>query len=1084
MRRPDRSAILPRFSLARPITVLVMLFSILVIGAVATVAIPLELLPRGFTNPFLFVFTTWNDAPAEEVVDKLTEPLEEELSTVPGLARVNSFSSQGFVQAFVGFKSGVDMDVAYREVRDRVNRAKARMPEDVNRIQIRKNDTNAFPVYMFGIAIDDSVIDSYNLIQNEIITPIKRIDGVAGIQAQGLEEKEILIELDRSKATSLGLNIYQLGQQLAGDNFSLASGNVRTGDKKLLLRSVAKYDDLDALRNRPLTPSVRLGDVATVRYAVPELNYRARAMSKPAIAIFVLKESEANAIEVADQVNAVVEGFKDNPRLELIDPAVFLHQGQVIRESLATLLGSGRIGAGIAIIVLFYFLRRMRMTLIITLSIPLSMLIGLTAMYFFGETLNILSLLGLMISVGLLVDNSVVVAENIYRLHAAGASRREACIRGASEISLAIVMATLTTIIVFLPVSLVEGQGQFFLMRLSIPISVSLVASLFVALIFVPLSCYLTLPPNRTVELRRASVGAGSPVGWFQRLRRRSRIVMSAIYTRTMAPLNAGYTRMLGFFMRRRLDLILAVMAVFAITQGVAFDKVDVVGMQEEERGAIEIDVDLPQNTLLEEAEQYFQTIEKALERNSEAWDLDGYFIFHRATNGEVQAWLKNPRTNDLPVREITEKLLASLPEKAGAKAFTGDESLDEQERTNRQIFTLYGNEPQVLEDTASELGALFVQVPGVLGIKKASDQPANQLALVVDRDRAQNLGINPQVVAGTVAYALRGQALPKFYRDGKEIPVRVRFQEQNRESLDQLADFQIPTGTGDVVRLSSVTAAERLPGAKRIVRRDKQIARTITIELEPGTEKETRERLVAMAQKIDLPEGVRFGTETLQTGPDEDVKSMMFAMLLSTIFIYLLMGFLFESFVLPLSILMTIPLAGIGVGWVHYFAGHDIDFLGVVGIVLLVGVVVNNGIVLIDYVNRLRAEGMARREAVLLAADRRFRPIMMTALTTVAGMIPLTLGGTNSIGMSYTSFGLTLIGGMTTATLLTLLVVPVAYTLFDDVRLKTASVLRRAVKPRRGGGGVSAAAASTTGVAATGVAPSAAPGPLPPDHG
>jgi HAE1 family hydrophobic/amphiphilic exporter-1 len=323
-------------------------------------------------------------------------------------------------------------------------------------------------------------------------------------------------------------------------------------------------------------------------------------------------------------------------------------------------------------------------------------------------------------------------------------------------------------------------------------------------------------------------------------------------------------------------------------------------------------------------------------------------------------------------------------------------------------------------------------------------------MALRIDRERTQRLDLNPEAVAGVVRYSLGGRSLPKFYRDGREIPVRVRFREEDRESLRQLQDFGVMTGSGEVVSLQAVTRAERLDAPQRIFRRNRRVARTITLELEEGREEEARDAIRAEEDRIDLPEGVRFGTA--RRGPsarESENQAMFFAMGLSVIFIYLLMGFLFESFILPLSIVTSIPLAAIGVYWIHYLAGYDLDGLGLVGIVLLIGVVVNNGIVLVDYVNRLRAEGHPRSEALRLAADRRFRPIMMTALTTIGGMVPLALAGTTSIGLSYTSFGLTLIGGMTSATLLTLLVVPVAYTLFDDLGRTLGSVLRRSARGR-----------------------------------
>jgi len=1023
---------LPRFSLKRRIAVLVLLVSTLVVGVVATVGIPLELIPTGFNNPYLSVRVPWRDAPPQEMLEKIILPMEEELSTVAGIDRLRSRARTGIAFISINFKVGTDMDVAYRELRDRIERARVRLPDDADRITIHKEDVDGIPVMVLGLTVDPGLIDPYNLIQNQIIMPLQRIDGVATVEVQGLEEKEIFIELDRERTEASGLNIYQLAGELADDNFTLASGDVRVGGKKLLLRSVARYRDLEALEQRLVAPSIRLADIADVSWKEPKRTYRVRANSQPAVALMVLKEGQANSLDVARAIRTELERLEENPRLQDIGIFPLFDQGQVIEESLGTLLDSGRIGALFAVIVLFFFLRRLRLTLIITLSIPLSLLISLTVMYFANETLNILSLLGLMISVGLLVDNSVVVAENVHRLHKEGMRRRDAAIKGVGEIALAILMATLTTIVVFLPVSLVEGEGQFFLLRLSLPISMALLASLMVAGIFVPLCVYLTLANG---------------------VRRKSRLRMvyerftgfvELIYNYTLGLVNRGYTALLGVFLRRRLDLVIIVLLLYAVTSATAFKHVEFVDVQEEERSGFSIGVQMPRGTTLEEAEQYFLSMEKVVEEHFEEFDLDGQFQFHTATFGEVQGWFKRPRTNEISPREVTERLMKILPKKPGAEYYTSQESETEEEKGRQvHVVDLLGDDYRVLERVAGEIEPRFLAVPGVLGLKSSGDPAPNELGLVVNRGRAQQQGINPQVVAGVVGYSLRGQQLPYYHRDGKEIPVRVRYKEEDRETLDKLKGFYVPTASGGVVPLSSVTEVRELASAERIDRINKRTTRSLVLELEEGSEEETRKKLYAIQAGVDLPEGVKFAERRGQE-TDEDLAAMRFALYLSVIFIYLLMGFLFESFMLPLSIIFSILLAPIGVGWIHFVTGFDIDFLGVVGCVLLVGVVVNNGIVLIDYVNRLRKQGMVRREAMLTATERRFRPIMMTTLTTICGLIPVTMSGTSSIGLSYTSFGLTLIGGLISSTLFTLLVVPVVYTLLDDLRTAVVAALFR----------------------------------------
>jgi len=1033
---------LPRFSLDRRVSVIVLLAALAVVGIVATMSIPLELIPAGFSAPFLAVRVPWTGAPPQEILDKIVIPFEDELATVRGLDSMISTARTGSGRVFLNFKTGTDMDVAYREVRDRVERTRALLPEDADRIYIRKDDSSSIPVYVLGIAYDPELGDPYQLLQHRVIMRLERLDGVAAVQAQGLVEKEIFIELDRAKTEASGLNIYEISQKLAGDNFTMASGEIRWADKKLLLRSDSRFRSLDEIRQLRLSPSVRVEDIATVSYKAPKEQWRVRANSRPAVALILLKEGQANTIEVARRISREVDAIRKDPQLQGMGFTPIFDQGGVIMESLNTLLDSGKVGALFAALVLFFFLRRLRLTLIISLCIPLSLVAALVVMFFAGETLNILTLLGLMISVGLLVDNSVVVAENIVRLRAEGLTRRDAAIQGAGEIALAITTATLTTVIVFVPVALVKGQAQFFMMRLALPISIALLASLVVAGIFVPLAVFLSIGEDK---VERGFIGT---------LYRRAIAALGLFYEKTMGRLDRIYRRFLALALNHRLDLLMLVLLLGAISVAVAQHKLKLVETQEEERSGFEISANLPPGMTLDEAGEYFIRCEKTVESLQDELGLSGWFLFHTSSYGKIQGFFNNPRTVKISPRQATRKVLDALPVLPGAKLRTGQESDREKRGQAVERVTLAGEDAEALEKTAKELEPVFLRLPGVLGLKSEGEPEPREIGLVLDRDRAQQAGVNPRVVAGLVGYALRGQQLARFRRGSDDIPIRVRYREADRSSLEKLRSFSVPTMKGDYISLGALTDLRRLQGVQTIYRKDKRSQRSMDFELEEGKEDEARARIRALKGEINLPEGIRFaddfGRGRRRGGQEnEDMESMRFALGLSIVFIYLLMGFLFESAILPLSIITTIPLAGIGVIWAHVLAGYDIDGLGMVGVILLVGVVVNNGIVLIDYTNRLRDGGMARYEALLLATERRFRPIMMTALTTICGMVPVTLSGATSIGLSYTSFGLTLIGGLMTATFLTLLVVPVFYTLFEDLGDLGLSFIHRVLKGR-----------------------------------
>jgi len=1058
----QREGALPRFSLDRRVTVLVLFLTALVIGTVAARSIPAELMPSGFEFPFLAVRVPYPDAPPMEVQQKVVQPLEDELSTVRGLDTLITYSYHGAGMAWLKLKQGTDIDVAYREIRDRIERARANFPDEIDHVYIQKHSTNDIPVLVIGVAVDGSVGDPYNLIQDEIVKPLSRVDGVAQVELDGMEEKEILIELDRERTNASGLNIYEVARDLSADNFTMASGTVYEGARKLMLRSVARYDSIDELRERRVADSVRLGDIAEIRYEEAEKRYRVRALGEPAVALNVFKDGEANGRDVARKLAATVERMREDPALRNAKLFVFMNQDQIISESLDTLIRSGLVGGVLAAGVMFLFLRRFRMTLILTLSIPISLLFGLTVMYFAGETLNILTLLGLMLSVGLLVDNSVVVAENIHRMRREGLDRREACVRGAGEVSLAIVMSTLTTIVVFLPVALVEGPAQFFLMRMAMPVSVSLVGSLFVALVFIPLCVYLSMSDDPT--------GGVARTGALGRVRGAIVNATGRAYEAAFGRLNRAYGRMLGFFLGRRLDLVLGMILVFGGSLALTSRFVELVDNQEGEEPGFRIAVEMPPTTTLEESEAYFRETDRVVASLKDELDLEGWFHVARKTEGRVEGWFRTPRTNDITGKEATQRVKEAIPKPPGFKFYTGDDDDLADEDRDTFMVTLYGDDVEGLEQAARVVEDRLLAADGVVGLKRGAQPPPEELGLVVDREQARRYGVNPSVIAGVVGYALRGTPLPEFYEDGKEIPVRVRFREQDREGLVELANFQVPTEDGSFLPLGALTDPVVLDNPSFIRRVDKRALRRVTVELDSEESSETRERLARIARSIELPEGITLGANAGLINLTDDWAGLRFAAFLAIAFVFLLMAFLFESLMLPLSILLTIPLSILGVYWIHFAAGKDLDFLGVVGMVLLVGVVVNNGIVFVDYTHRLRAEGIARRDALLLAAERRFRPIMMTAITTIGGMIPLAVAGSsdaNALGLSYTSFALTLIGGMITATLLTLLVVPVFYTLFEDARDACVTPLRRLLR-RRPGDAMPAEAAGATAVPRT----------------
>ena len=1036
-------------SLVRPVTMLMVLLSFIVVGIVALVNIPIELIPKGFSPPFMQVEVPYANATAQDIEDRITRPLEQALSTTPGLDELSATSRADRASISLIFEGDTDMNVAYREVRDRVARARPDLPSDVERVRVRKESGAGIPVAFYGITWDETVELPRDLLEKHLIRAVERIDGVGLVNLWGREDREIRIELNRPLAEAAGVNIFQLAQTLTKANFNLASGNVWDPGGKFVIRSLATYQTVEQLEDTIVGgKNLRLKDIANVLYDYPDSERVDRWNGRPSMVMFVLKESQANTVEVCERIKVAVDEARQTAALSGFDIQDVFNQGDAIVFSLDQVTSSGLQGGLLAIFVLLFFLRRVRLTVLIAASIPLSIFLALPFMYFAGQSINLISLLGLMICVGLVVDNSVVVAENIERYRDRGMGPYAAALHGASEVALPITLATLTTVIVFAPAALLSsGPTQFFMIRMVTPVCVSLMASLFVALVLVPMTSAVAFKDAHALLPGRPWL---KPVLAVDDAWKRW---MTRAYEATMGRINRLYGRVLRASLRRRMDVVVPCLLMFVATvagpmQMVRFSQGESMGTRNF-FAYYSVPGEVPQA----EAEAFFIEVEKVLAEAKKDYPIDGQWIGFDGSFAQVQVFFKPQTPGEQPFTETRQKVYDRMPTPPGwvkEARFGGSDGAQD------EVFmvTLYGDDHTTVQDAKDALTAALLKQPGVKGTSNrgADTMRRDELALSVDRTMTERFGVSAGAIANTVSYAIRGQLLPRFQSptEDREINVRIRYRKEDREQLSSLLDFKVLSDKGKVVPMRILTESGLRKGETALVRNDKRVAALIRLELDKQDRLTTEANLRGFLQEYKLPSSVSFDADHGSREASDLQSDMVGAMILSTLFILMLMGFLFESFVLPLSVLPSIPLSFIGVWWFLLFTGSAIDALAVIGVLLLLGVVVNNGIVLVDFINAARLAGLSREEAIVQAGMQRFRPIMMTALTTVGGMIPLAFTAPTGEGLNYGPFGKTLVGGMTTATILTLLVVPVAYTYFDDLRTSAAEWASRVFWRRR----------------------------------
>ncbi len=1012
--------------MTRPVTVTMCLVALLVIGAVSYHRIGLQAFPSGWERKRLWVWVENRGASPKENDQKICRLFEEYLGTVQGLRRMRTWAGNDWANAGLAFRANTDMSLAYNQVMDRLERMKLELPPEIrDRVGIWKyNEETDQEIIWMGVAPPDHVKDAQKFIETQVERRLARLDGVTKVSFWGRFRKEIMVEVDQERLLSLGVRPADLVQSLRQDNFVLAGGYVREGGKKFFVRSLARYrstaeiENIPIKRQRGLGP-VRLGDVADVLYGIPPRTGSWRINRKEAVGLDVYKESDASVVEVADRVAAELKKIDTDTGTKF---NIFWNQGQVVRDSINNIRNTALWGGLFAVLVLLFFLRTIRMTSIITLSIPLCIMITMSVLYFIDWSLNMLTMMGLMVAMGMVVDNAIVIVENIYRMRARGVAPHEASIAGASEVGLAITMATLTTVVVFLPLILMSGNMSltFRLSKIGIPVIVALLGSLFVALIFIPLAAK-KLAGNRVKEDPKS-------IRWTRK----------------------GYCRGLGWTLRHRKDAALIFLLLCA-TVFYPMEHVKETSRRTRVFNDFYIRITAPPVFRQKEMESVATQLEDFLDSKRKEYHIRTVRLGYWRTWGFVRVYLEDEPNQEWWYqfyKSVREKVGYPVDDWMGRKKVIADVKknipqfvgvrVDVQTRWRSEpgvSVYLSGDDLDVLAPLSDEVGRRLEQIPSVVSVDSDLEFADKEVQVIINREQARKYGISTQQVGRSISYQLRGVNLPRFQADDREIEVRLFMNEDDRQTIAQLKSFGFRSKTGVQIPLSTIATFKVTEGSGRIRRENGKMR----LWVKAYTTKEDLKGLYAEVDRamegFTMPRGYTWNKGETYSKFREIEDTMSFAVTMAITCVFLLMGVLFESFILPFSVLLSIPFAFLGVYWTLYLTDTVMGEMARMGVILLIGVVVNNAIVLVDMINRLRADGMSREEAILEAGHNRFRPILMTTFTTVFGLFPMAVGTNTMMGTPYAPLGLTMVGGLIASTFLTLFVVPLFYTYLDDLR-------------------------------------------------
>jgi len=1011
---------LSHIAIRRPIATFMVFLAVLVLGAFSLTRIAIDLYPD-ITFPVIMVMTNYEGAAPLEVEKMVTEPLEKMVSTVNNIEEVNSVSSDGSSFITVSFDWGTDMDEAANDVREKISLVKGALPEGADDPLTFKFDPSLMPLMVLSLSGDRDLAQLRHLADEDIRYELEQLEGVASVEVTGGKEREIQVQVDRTRLASVGLSLSQLVNTLRAENLNLPGGYLESGEKEFFVRTMGEFTQVSQIEKVVIATKggapIYLGDVAQIKDAFKERRGEVRVNGKPGIILVVRKQSGTNTVRVADRVHKKLTQIeKDLP--QDVEVGSIYDTSQFIKDSILQLEQVAILGAIIAIIIIFLFLANIPSSLIVFTAIPLSIMVAFILMNVTHLTLNIMTLGGLALGIGMMVDSAIVVLESIFRHREEGQSIEEAAVVGTDEVGMAITASILTTLVVFLSLLFATGIASIFFKHLAYTVVFALLSSLLVALTLIPVLCskYLSVKSHGEGEEEKGS------------FRARFRYV------------EERYQGVLAWALGHRKIVIISSVAILAASFLLA-PRIGTRFFPETDEGRFSVDVKMPVGTKLALTDEISREVEEKLRENTP--ELESLLAQVGATGGmmgfgggasheaSLTASLVDLSQRKRSSREVMDSLRGRIEMDEATVRFSGGDPGEEM---------LFGGSPIALDikgydltegkKLAQEVLDLVGKAKGVVEPRMSFEEGQPELQIRIDRDKASSLGLNFSQIAQTIRTANAGTVASWFREGGDEYNILVRLQAEDRESPADLGEIFVTSPLGRQISLDSIARVEEGIGPVRIERKGQERVITISGGIKGRDLGSITRDIEEALANTSIPEGfsVEFGGEQQEMG--ESFRSLFFALILAVVLVYMVMASQFESLRYPFVIMLALPFAAIGVILVLFLSGTVFTIVVYMGLIMLAGIVVNNGIVMISYINILRERGLTLSEAVRVGARRRLRPILMTTFTTVFAMLPMALGFGAGAEM-WAPMARTVIGGLLSSFIFTLVLVPTLYTIF-----------------------------------------------------
>ncbi len=1032
---------LSRFAVHRPVFTVMVILIVLILGGISLIRLPVDLMPD-ITYPTLTVRTTYEDASPEEIEELVTRPIEEAMSAVPGVENVYSISSEGSSNVRVSFSWGTDLDTASNDMRDRLDRIISRLPDDAERPILYKFDVANFPILVFGAASKLNPLQTRKIIDDQIKYRIERIPGVASLDVFGGYEREVQVNLDAGKIKAMDLPLAQILERIRQGNVTLPAGTIDRGDIQVTMRTLGEYTSLSQLSGTVVAirdgAPIKLGDIAKIDDTWKKITRIIWVNGQPGVRLGVRKQSGTNTVEVARLVLQEAEKInRDIPQVRLTP---IIDTSDYIRNSITNVGSMALYGGILAIVVLLFFLRNIVSTLIIAAAIPISIIATFALMYFGGLTLNIMTLGGLALGIGMLVDNAIVVLENIYRHREAGEDPEQATLSGTTEVTSAIVASTLTTLAVFLPLVFIRGMSGVMFKQLAFVVSFALLCALMVALTLVPLMS------ARLIHLRTAD----SKDSWIKTL-----YTLSARFFTSMED---GYKRLL----HRSLDHAGLVVTATVLVLAGSLALIPLVGvefMPTADEGEVRISAEMEVGSRVEVLAERFKLIESIVkqevpEAKNMVTSMGGSGGRSRGSHaGEMQVALKpvseRVRSSEQIAADLRTKLTGipgvTIRTRAGQglfllRMFSGGD-------TEKVQIEIRGYDLETSDILAQRVKQIAEDTEGVTDAQVSRESGSPEELIFVDRQKAADMNLTVSGIADMLQTVLAGSTAGSYREGGDEYDIRVKIRDAEKMDMREILDLTIAGTGGEAVVLRNVVSLQPKTGPVRIERKDQERIVTVSANISGRDMGSILADIRGRLQNVPIPRdfSIVFGGDYEEQ--EKAFRELLLSLILAVLLVYMVMASLYESFRYPLVVMFSVPFAAIGVILMLFMTSSSFNVQSYIGCIMLGGIVVNNAILLVDHINLLRRrDTMELREAIEEAGRRRLRPILMTAMTTILAMVPLAIG-LGEGGEVQAPLARAVIGGLISSTLITLVIIPTVYLLFDTRLMRRKKLAESATK-------------------------------------